>query len=81
MMCGYKHFMIIPYFVFAGTYRRSSYNGLQLIQAHELENPISYGHAMSFLMHVVDHVFDTMLPFHSLLSARVSEFGFFHPMS
>ena len=35
-------------------------------------------------MHVVDHVphylvFDTMLAFHSLLSARVSEFGFFHP--
>ena len=47
---------------------------------------ISYGHAMRFLMHVVDHVphylvFDTMLPFHSLLSARVSEFGFIHPMS
>ena len=35
---------------------------------------------MSFLMHVVDHVphylvFDTMLPFPSLLIARVSEFG------
>ena len=34
-------------------------------------------------MHVVDHVpnylvFDTMLPFHSLLSARVSEFLLFH---
>ena len=68
-----------------------------------LGNPILYGHAMRFLMHVVDHVphyivFDTMLtfhsllsvcsllhnitlPFHSLLSARVSEFGFFHPIS
>ena len=50
-----------------------------------LPYPISYGHAMSFLIHVVDPVphylvFDTMLPFHSLLSARVSEFGFFHPI-
>ena len=36
---------------------------------------------MSFFMDVVDHVphylvFDTVLRFHSLLSARVSEFGF-----
>ena len=36
-----------------------------LIQGLKLENPILYGHAMSFLVHLVDHVphylvFDTM---------------------
>ena len=56
------------------------------MQDLELENPISYGHTMSFLMHVVAHVpayliFDTILRIHSFLSARVPGFGLFHPMS
>ena len=51
----------------------------------KFENAISYGYAMRFLLHVLAYcshylVFDTMLPFHSLLSARVSEFRFFHPI-
>ena len=32
------------------------YRSLYRIQARDLENPISYGHAMSFLMHMVAHV-------------------------
>ena len=47
---------------------------------------VPHGHAMSVLMHVVAHVphylvSDTMLPFLSLLLARVLEFRFYHRMS
>ena len=43
-----------------------------MIQAPELENPISYGHAMSFLIHVVAHVS------HSYVVKKVEENATYH---
>ena len=89
-LCSLLHNITIPFHSLLSAWvselRFFHFMSQALIQDLKLENPISYGHAMSFSMHVVDHVphylvFDTMLPFHSLLSARVSEFIFFHPMS
>ena len=54
----------------------------------KLENPISYGHAMSFLMHVVAHVsiyvvFYTTLPYLFIHTSQLEfqNLVFFHPMS